>query len=90
MPHNLYRNIGGKCPLSGDKVYSIDSEKLDQQHQLAELHLAKSNTIELKTVSEQQQDKEPSNESPYFAMMDNEARFFNFNLDDHEKQIGIG
>ena len=90
MPHNLYRNIGGKCPLSGDKVYSIDSEKLDQQQQLAELHLAKSNTIELKTVSEQQQDKEPSNESPYFAMMDNEARFFNFNLDDYEKQIGIG
>ena len=69
MPHNLYRNIGGMCPLSGDKVYLIDEQKLDQQQQLAELHLAKSNTIELKTVSEQQQDKEPSNESPYFADM---------------------
>ena len=90
MPHNLYREIGGKCPLSGDKVYSIDSEKLDQQQELAELHLAKSNTIELKTVSDQQQDKEPSNQSPYFAIMDNETRFFNFNLDDYEKQIGIG
>lgn len=69
MPHNLYSNYGGKCPLSGIRVYLIDGEKLDQQQQLAELHLAKSNTIELKTVSEQQQDKEPSNESPYFADM---------------------
>ena len=90
MPHNLYRSIGGKCPLSGDKVYLIDEQKLEQQQQLAEIHTVKSKTIELKTVSDQQQDIEPSNESPYFAMMDNEARFFNFNLDDYEKQIGIG
>ena len=88
MPHNLYRNIGGKCPLSGDKVYSIDSEKLDQQQQLAELHLAKSNTIELKTVSEQQQDKEPSNESPYFAMIPSDAGFYAIDPDDDYWQTG--
>ena len=74
----------------GAKVYRIDGASIEAMEQLADRYAIKSKTIELKTVSDQQQDIEPSNESPYFAMMDNEARFFNFNLDDYEKQIGIG
>ena len=47
---------------------SVDVEAL-QRHMGALPVLNADNTIELKTVSEQQQDKEPSNESPYFADM---------------------
>lgn len=88
MPHNLYRNIGGMCPLSGDKVYLIDEQKLEQQQQLAEIHTVKSKTIELKTVSDQQQDIEPSNESPYFAMIPSDAGFYAIDPDDNYWQTG--
>ena len=88
MPHNLYRSIGGKCPLSGDKVYLIDEQKLEQQQQLAEIHTVKSKTIELKTVSDQQQDIEPSNESPYFAMIPSDAGFYAIDPDDNYWQTG--
>lgn len=82
MPHNLYRNIGGMCPLSGDKVYLIDEQKLEQQQHLAEIHTVKSNAIELKTVSDQVQGKEPSNKSPYFADMPSDAGFYAIDPDD--------
>ena len=89
MPHNLYRNIGGICPLSGIRVYKIDGQKLDQQQQLADIHTVKSKTIELKTVSDQQQDIEPSNESPYFAMIPSDAGFYAIDPDDNDWQTGI-
>lgn len=88
MPHNLYSNYGGKCPLSGIRVYLIDGEKLEQQQQLAEIHTVKSKTIELKTVSDQQQDIEPSNESPYFAMIPSDAGFYAIDPDDNYWQTG--
>ncbi|MFW2106306.1 plasmid replication protein, CyRepA1 family [Acinetobacter guillouiae] len=88
MPHNLYRNIGGMCPLSGDKVYLIDEQKLEQQQHLAEIHAAKSKIIELKTVSDQPQDKEPSNESPYFDDMPSNAGFYAIDPDDDYWQTG--
>ena len=88
MPHNLYRNIGGMCPLSGDKVYLIDEQKLEQQQLLAEIHTVKSNAIELKTVSDQVQGKEPSNESPYFADMPSDAGFYAIDPDDDYWQTG--
>ena len=76
------------CPLSGDKVYLIDEQKLEQQQQLAEIHTVKSKTIELKTVSDQQQDIEPSNESPYFAMIPSDAGFYAIDPDDNYWQTG--
>ena len=90
MPHNLYRNIGGMCPLSGDKVYLIDEQKLEQQQLLIEIHAVKSNAIELKTVSDQVQDKEPSNQSPYFAAMPNDVGFYAIDPDDDYWQTGTG
>ena len=53
----------------GAKVYRIDGSSIEKMEQLADRYAIKTKTIELKTVSEQQQDKEPSNESPYFADM---------------------
>lgn len=90
MPHNLYSNYGGKCPLSGDKVYLIDEQKLEQQQHLAEIHTVKSNAIELKTVSDQVQDKEPINESPYFADMPSDAGFYAIDPNDDYWQTGTG
>lgn len=90
MPHNLYRNIGGMCPLSGDKVYLIDEQKLEQQQHLAEIHTVKSNAIELKTVSDQVQDKEPINESPYFADMPSDAGFYAIDPDDDYWRTSTG
>ena len=88
MPHNLYSNYGGKCPLSGIRVYLIDGEKLEQQQHLAEIHAVKSTAIELKTVSDQVQDKEPSNQSPYFAAMPNDVGFYAIDPDDDYWQTG--
>ena len=88
MPHNLYSNYGGKCPLSGIRVYLIDGEKLEQQQHLAEIHTVKSKAIELKTVSDQVQGKEPSNESPYFADMPSDAGFYAIDPDDDYWQTG--
>lgn len=88
MPHNLYRNIGGMCPLSGDKVYLIDEQKLEQQQHLAEIHAVKSKTIELKTESNKVQDLDPCNESPYFADMPSNTDAFYIDLDDYERQTG--
>lgn len=90
MPHNLYSNYGGKCPLSGIRVYLIDGEKLEQQQHLAEIHAVKSTAIELKTVSDQVQDKEPSNQSPYFAAMPNDVGFYAIDPDDDYWQTGTG
>ena len=78
------------CPLSGDKVYLIDEQNLEQQQQLAEIHTVKSNAIELKTVSDQVQDKEPSNQSPYFAAMPNDVGFYAIDPDDDYWQTGTG
>ena len=71
-----------------DKVYLIDEQKLEQQQLLIEIHAVKSTAIELKTVSDQVQDKEPSNQSPYFAAMPSDAGFYAIDPDDDYLQTG--
>ena len=56
--------------------------------QLADRYAIKSKTIELKTVSDQVQNKEPSNESPYFADMPSDAGFYAIDPDDDYWQTG--
>ena len=68
----------------GAKVYRIDGASIDAMEQLADRYAIKSNAIELKTVSDQVQDKEPSNESPYFADMPSNAGFYADGTDDRQ------
>ena len=66
--HYLKMNDLSNAKFNDASPISVDVEAL-QRHMEALPVLNADNTIELKTVSEQQQDKEPSNESPYFADM---------------------
>lgn len=72
----------------GAKVYRIDGSSIEVMEQLADRYAIKSKTIELKTVSDQQQDIEPSNESPYFAMIPSDAGFYAIDPDDNYWQTG--
>lgn len=72
----------------GAKVYRIDGASIEAMEQLADRYAIKSKTIELKTVSDQQQDIEPSNESPYFAMIPSDAGFYAIDPDDNYWQTG--
>ena len=72
----------------GAKVYRIDGASIEYMEQLADRYAVKSKTIELKTVSDQQQDIEPSNESPYFAMIPSDAGFYAIDPDDNYWQTG--
>lgn len=72
----------------GAKVYRIDGASIEAMEQLADRYAIKSKTIELKTVSDQQQDIEPSNESPYFAMIPSDAGFYAIDPDDDYWQTG--
>ena len=72
----------------GAKVYRIDGASIEAMEQLADRYAIKSKTIELKTVSDQVQDKEPSNESPYFADMPSDAGFYSIDPDDDYWQTG--
>lgn len=74
----------------GAKVYRIDGASIEAMEQLADRYAIKSKTIELKTVSDQVQDKEPSNESPYFADMPSDAGFYAIDPDDDYWQTGTG
>lgn len=72
----------------GAKAYRIDGASIEYMEQLADRYAIKSKTIELKTVSDQQQDIEPSNESPYFAMIPSDAGFYAIDPDDNYWQTG--
>ena len=72
----------------GAKVYRIDGASIEAMEQLADRYAIKSKTIELKTVSDQVQGKEPSNESPYFADMPSDAGFYSIDPDDNYWQTG--
>lgn len=74
----------------GAKVYRIDGASIEAMEQLADRYAIKSKTIELKTVSDQVQNKEPSNESPYFADMPSDAGFYAIDPDDDYWQTGTG
>lgn len=74
----------------GAKVYRISGASIEYMEQLADRYAVKSKTIELKTVSDQQQDIEPSNESPYFAMIPSDAGFYAIDPDDNYWQTGTG
>ncbi|BBL22539.1 plasmid replication protein, CyRepA1 family [Acinetobacter radioresistens] len=74
----------------GAKVYRIDGASIEAMEQLADRYAIKTKTIELKTVSDQVQDKEPSNESPYFADMPSNAGFYAIDPDDDYWQTGTG
>lgn len=74
----------------GAKVYRIDGASIEAMEQLADRYAIKTKTIELKTVSDQVQDKEPSNESPYFADMPSDAGFYAIDPDDDYWQTGTG
>lgn len=74
----------------GAKVYRIDGASIEAMEQLADRYAIKSNAIELKTVSDQVQGKEPSNESPYFADMPSDAGFYAIDPDDDYWQTGAG
>lgn len=81
MPHNLYRNIGGKCPLSGIRVYQIDAEKLEHQKQIAELHTIQSKSISLKTESKHTENIDAINDSPYELYQPQNSAYFCYEND---------
>ena len=72
----------------GAKVYRISGASIEAMERLADRYTVKSNAIELKTASDQVQDKEPSNESPYFAAMPSDAGFYAIDPDDDYWQTG--
>ncbi|MGL5405027.1 MAG: plasmid replication protein, CyRepA1 family, partial [Acinetobacter sp.] len=73
--HYLKMTDLSDAKFSDASLTSIDVEAL-QRHMETMPVLNTDNAIELKTVSDQVQDKEPSNESPYFADMPSNAGFY--------------
>jgi putative DNA primase/helicase len=67
--HYLKMNDLSNTKFNDASPISVDVEALQRHMEALPVLSAKTNTIELQTVSEQQQDREPSNESPYFADM---------------------
>lgn len=87
--HYLKMTDLSNAKFSDVSPISIDVEAL-QRHMETMPVLNTDNAIELKTVSDQVQGKEPSNESPYFADMPSDAGFYAIDPDDDYWQTGAG